>query len=142
MSRTAQAPSGSRGTSLESQLQRHLNLPRAADRMRHVPQSAGAVVEAFVGLGAARGAPSGGSRCAHGRELVVVLILENLVPGNVEAGRVGQVVHIKGVLEVDALFDIGHLDQRNVRALLPSLPEDIPLTIREVRFKGVSGRNG
>jgi len=126
---------------LKGQLQRHLNLPRAPDRMGHIAQSARAVIEAVVGLATAGGTSGGSSGRAYIWKLVVILVLKHFVSRDVEAGSVGEVVNIKGVLEVDPLFDIGHLDQRNVCPLLPRLAENITLTGRKVRFKCIAGRD-
>ena len=76
------------------------------------------------------------------RERVVVLVLRDLVAGNVEAGGVGQVVDVEGVLEGVAFGEVGDLDQRGIGALLEGLAEDVALAGGEVGLVGIVGGNG
>jgi len=43
--------------------------------------------------------------------LIKVLVLKYLIARDVKAGGVGQVVHIKRVLQVETLGDAGHFHQ-------------------------------
>src|ERR1700722_19429205 len=127
---------------LESQLQRHLYLPRAADGVAYKAQAAGAVVEAGVGLASVGRATGRLHRLAHGWRVVVIHILEHFVSWDVEAGGVGQIINVKGVLKVHPFGDIGHLHQRYVGPFLTGLAENVALTGGEVSFKCISSRDG
>ena len=96
------------------------------------------VVEALV----AGIAGSGQNRRAGVRESVVVLVLRYLVARHVEAGGVGEVEDIEGVLEVVTLGELGQFHKRGIRALLEGLPEDVALPGGEVGFIGIGGGNG
>ena len=105
-------------------------------------QTAGAVVEAGVGLTPV-GRATGRLHClAHSWRVVVVHILEYFVSWDVEAGGVGQIVNVKRVLKVHAFGDISHLHQRNVSPLLTGLAENVALTGGEVSLKCISSRDG
>src|ERR1700722_10211684 len=108
--------------------------------MAHKAKAAGAVVEALVGLRSVGGATCRTNGFAHTGEAVVVLILKDFIPRNVEAGGVGQVKDVEAVLQVITFLEVGHLDDRYVCPPLRSLAEDIALTGSEVRLKGISGR--
>jgi hypothetical protein len=123
---------------LERECQRHLYLPWGADGMGHITEAGRAVIEAAVSLFAFGVASGGQSGLAHGWELVEILILKNLVAGDVKAGGVGKVVHVEGVLQVEAFGDAGHFYQRDIRPLLGCLAEDIALTSGEVGLDGIS----
>ncbi len=75
------------------------------------------------------------------REVVEEEVLGDIIDGDVEAGRVGQVKHVQGVLERQTLLQLGGLDDRNVGASLPSLAEDVALSGGEVGFIEVAWRN-
>src|ERR1700728_694980 len=109
--------------------------------MGYIAKAGGAVIEAAVGL-LPLGVASGGQRgYARGRKSVVILILKNLVARDVEAGGVGEVVHVKGVLQAIAFGDAGHFYQRNIRPLLRCLAEDVALTSGEAGLDRVPSRN-
>jgi len=128
---------------LERKCQRHLYLPWGADGMGHIAKAGRAVIETAVGLLAFRVASGGQSGPAHGRELIEILILKNLIARDVKAGGVGQVVHVEGVLQVEAFGDAGLFDQRDIRPLLRCLAEDIALTGGEVGLDSIScGHSG
>ena len=88
---------------LEHEAQRHLNLPRASDRFRHLSQAAGAVEEI---VGRTGGATSGRARrgrwrgCrARLRKLAEGQVLRDVIDGDVEAGRIRQIENVKGVFQ-------------------------------------------
>ena len=101
-------------------------------------QSGWAVVEARVRLIALQRATGGEGSGAYGGVLIVVLILPDVVAGDVEAGRVGKIEDIEGVLEVEALGELRGLNERSVRPPLIGLAEDVALPGGEVGFIGVS----
>ena len=101
----------SNGCGLEEELQRHLDLAGAADGVGDEAEAEGAVVEAGVGLdaaGVAAGGEGGFAGCSEGVE---VLVLVDVVAGDVEAGGVGYVLDIEGVFEGVALSEVGDLDE-------------------------------
>ena len=99
---------------LKLNAERHLNLARAADGLVHDAQAKRAVVETIVrGVRAAVGQRR---RPLHGR-VVVILVLRNVIERKVEAGSVGQVKDIEGVLQHHTLGDIGVLHDGEVRRL-------------------------
>ena len=73
------------------------------------------------------------------RETVVVLVLRDLVARHVEAGGVGEVEDIEGVLEGVTFGDLGQFHERGIRALLEGLAEDVALAGGEVGFIGIVG---
>src|SRR5579864_310147 len=93
---------------LKDELQRHLNLTRAADGVADDAESKGCVVELAWWR-------------ALLRSFVVELVLRDLVAGNVEAGGVGEVVDVEGVLEGVAFGEFRVLDDGGVGAALKGL---------------------
>src|SRR6266849_5260724 len=124
---------------LKRQTQRHLHLPRAANRLVHVSQSKWAIVE--VADLVCRSAARREHRRALGREAIVKLVLGNGVDGNVEACGVRYIEHVEAEAESHALRYVRELHERNIHALLPGLAEDIALPAREVGFVGIVGGN-
>ena len=115
---------------LESQTQRHLNLPRtsnrfvgdtqAAERRADVQSSCGSLVERGVARTQRRGR-------ALLREALEARVLSYIVDRDVEARSVRQVINIEAVFQGSMLCDLRHLHQRDVRTPLPGLPEDLSL---------------
>ena len=93
---------------LKGELQRHLNLARAADGVADNTETIRCVVE-LIG------------RRTLLRCFVIELVLRDLVAGDVEAGGVGQVVDVEGVFEGVALGEFGQLDDGGVGAALECL---------------------
>src|SRR5208282_3602148 len=126
---------------LEGEAQRHLDLPRAADGLVGDAQTARSwtLVQGCVG-GVARS-----RRCWLSKNVgkaVVVDVLADVVDRDIEARSVGQVVDLEHVLQRVPLRELGCLDERDVSAVLPRLPEDVALAmVDEVGLVGVVGRN-
>src|SRR5580698_7473758 len=89
--------------SLEGDSRRHLDLPRAADRLIRNAQAPGAVIEAGVRLCTLRCAARGQWSCSLHGEAVVELVLRYVVSGDVEACGVGYIEDVEGIFESDAL---------------------------------------
>src|ERR1700683_250526 len=123
---------------LELKTERHLNLPRAADRLVYDAQTEWTVVERSVGL--RRATVWQRIRPFHG-DIVVELVLRDIIERKIKARRVGQVEDVEAVLQRDAFGDFGVLHDGYVRAPLRGLPEDIALARREVGFESVARRN-
>ena len=68
--------------------------------------------------------------------------MRHSVAGNVEAGGVGQVIDIEGVLEAKPLAERRNLDQRGIGAFLEGLAEDIALAGGEAGFEGIGCGDG
>lgn len=79
--------------------------------MGYITKAGRAVIEAFGGRVAFGVAPGGQSSLSRRRELVEILVLKHFIARDVEAGRVGEVEHIEGVLQVESFGDAGHFDQ-------------------------------
>src|SRR6266849_3857501 len=122
---------------LKRQTQRHLHLPRAANRLVHVSQSKWAIVE--VADLVCRSAARREHRRALGREAIVKLVLGNGVDGNVEACGVRYIEHVEAEAESHALRYVRELHERNIHALLPGLAENVALSGCKVGFVGVVG---
>jgi hypothetical protein len=139
----AMCPRGVGGANANSELQGEtkLNLPGAADGFVHVAQTEGAIVET---AGLVRRAAIGRQnwKCSLLREPVVILILFDVVDGNVETGRVGHVENVKAEAEHESLVDLRHLHDGHVQTLLPGLPENVALACGEARLIWIVRRNG
>ena len=99
---------------------------RAANSLVDVAQPKGAIVKA---ASLVRGAAGGRQRCGSlRRKSVVILILVDVVNGDVKARRVGDVENLEAKLQRRALRQPGGFNQRDVQALLPRLPENIALS--------------
>ena len=69
-------------------------------------------------------------------------VLGDVIDRDIETGRIGQVEDIEAVLHGHPLGDLSYLHERNVRAPLPRLPEDIALAvIDEVGLIRIIGGN-
>ena len=114
----------------ESQVQRHLNLARAAYRFiddAQATQSRTGIQSLIRAVAACRPC-----RLAVDREVVEEEILRDIVDGDVEAGGVGKVEDLEAELGADAFGDLRGLHQGDVGSLLPGLPENIALAGGEV----------
>ena len=89
---------------LKTYPQRHLDLARTADGFIDGAEGRGRVVKAVWALGRQRWRP-------HYRKLVVELVLGDVIDGNVEAGRIGQVENIETVLQHDSLGEQSDLGE-------------------------------
>jgi len=117
---------------LEVETQRHLNLPRAADRVRNQTKSRRTAIERIAGR--RRTAIARQYRLTGRRISVVSGILRYFIAGYIEAGGVGQVIDIERVLKVVPLLHVDNLDERSICPLLEGLAEDIALSIRKSGF--------
>ena len=133
---------------LEKYAERHLNLPRASDRLHDLSETCGAEIEP-VGRGgcAASGGQSRGRtrpirRLGH-RERAEGQVLIHIVNRYVEAWVVRQVVNINAVFQPDPLRYLRLFHNRNIAAFLPGLPENVSLAARgdEVGFERIARRN-
>ena len=97
----------------EVEVKRHLNLARGADGVSDQAQAVGAGVQRAriarrIAVGRSGGVGGAIGRRLHwltgSRERAVRSVLRNLVCGDVEARRVGQVVDVEGVFQVEALL--------------------------------------
>ena len=70
------------GNRLEAKLQRHLDLPGAADRVMHQTQSAGDRVKGSTRIE---------WRCSDNRRAIEGCVLEDEVGGNIQARGVGEI---------------------------------------------------
>src|SRR5208282_6216278 len=122
---------------LKHDSQGHLNLARAADGFVYRAQRRGTVVESRRRI--LSSATSGQRRRPHYRELVVVLVLRDVIDGNIKAGRIGQVEDLQAVIQRVAFRNEGFLYERNVGDPLPALPEDVAQAVREVGLESVVG---
>ena len=104
-------------------------MPRTANGFvgdAQAASSGGTDVERSRELGVAW---SGGGRRPCDRKAVEVNVLAYIVNRDIEAGRVGQVEDIEGELQRGALGDLHRLDQRDIRAPLPGLAENIAFAV-------------
>src|SRR5580658_366215 len=124
---------------LEIEAQGHLDLARAAYGFVDRAEASGTVVETADGSGAC--ATGGQRRSAYYREVVVKLVLSYVVDGNIEAGVVGQIEDVEGVLQRDTLGERRDLYDGNIGAFLPGLAEDVALAAGEIGFESIAGGN-
>src|SRR5580692_6894761 len=126
---------------LETEAQRHLDLPRASDGLVRDAQAARgwADVQRSCEVRVAR------IRCGwrtNDGKAIEVDVLADVVDWNVETRGVGQVENVEAELQGGTLGDLGELDQRDVRAPLPGLPENIALAmVDKVRLVRIIGRD-
>src|ERR1700676_1455191 len=120
------------GNRLEAQLQRHLDLPGAADRVMHQAQSAGDRVKGSTRIE---------WRCSDDWRAIEGCVLEDEVCGNIQTGGVGKIEYVQAELCGHRLGKLRSLDHGHVRAFLPRLPEEVALTSREIGLEGVVRRD-
>ena len=125
---------------LEHEAQRHLDLSRASDGLVRDTQTALAWADVEgCEVCVARIRRSGLADIGKADE---VDVLAHAVDRDVEARSVGHVEDIDGKLHGRTLGYLGCLYERDVRAPLPRLPEDIALSmVDEVRLVGIIGGN-
>ena len=126
---------------LETEAQRHLDLPRASDGLIRDAQAARgwADVQRSCEVRVAR--IRCGWRTCDGKA-IEVNVLADVVDWNVEARGVGQVENVEAELQGGMLGDLSELHQRDVRAPLPGLPENIALAMGDkVRLVRIIGRD-
>src|SRR5579863_2354140 len=114
-----------------------MDLTRGANGVRDDSEAARAVVEARVGLrSVCRTAGRHGSRSPHG-EGIIELVLRDFVSGNVEAGGVGEVVHVQRVLHAVFFAEAEDLLEGGVGTALGLLAEDVALAGGEAGFERI-----
>src|SRR5580704_5916046 len=126
---------------LETEAQRHLDLPRTSDGLiRDAQATRGwADVQRSCEVRVAR--IRCGGRTNDGKA-IEINILAYIVDWNVEARGVGQVENVEAELQGGTLGDLSKLCQRDVRAPLPRLPENIALAmVDKVRLVRIVGRD-
>lgn len=125
-------------------MQRHLNLTWATDGVLGDAKACRAVEEASIGAIRIALAVVGRPRLRGlagvdgNGNIVEQLVLVYVVLRDVEAGSVGEIIHIEGVMQIELLVDGEILGQGCIGAALPPLPEDIALAAREVAFEWIA----
>jgi len=124
-------------------MQGHLDLARATDGVGYDAQATWTAVEA-AGDSPNTGCVAGARqyRRTSSWEGVVACVLSDFVTGNVEAGGIGEVVDIEGVLEAVPVREVGDFDERGISAFLEVLAEDVALAGGEAGFKGIGSGDG
>src|SRR5208283_608225 len=125
---------------LEGEAQSQLNLASASDGLVDVAQAKRAVVETVDLIACAASGWHDGRPCYRSRS--IVLVLRNIIDGNIKAGSVGDVENVEAELQVGPFSDVGVLDEGNVHASLPRLPENIALASGEIGFVRIVHGNG
>ena len=119
----------------ESETERHLNLARTADGFVGDAKTAEAEAHVKCGHVEAAVARRDCGRQSLLREAVEVDVLADIVDWDIEAGGIGQVIHVEAVAKGEALGQLCHFDVGDICATLPGLPEDVALSVvNEVRL--------